>query len=191
MKFGVILFALAFAAANASPVLFRAQMCDVAPAATPVTAPAPLSSPGEATANACQQQCEANGSCQSFVFGLTPSATAPKCVLFAVPADQVPSQGTNLNVFDKGCAASTVPTQAPTTTNPHSQKDGNVSKNGAGNGGTTDPSKQGNPGKRANICGAAPPGPSGNVPSPFQTVFNVASQQACLALCQQATGCQS
>lgn len=206
MKSAVIVSVLAAAIANASPVLVQGQMCDVAPAATPASPPAPLSSPEATTASGCQQQCEADNSCQSFVFGLPPSATAPECMLFAVPASQVPSQGTNLNVFDKACAANTVPTQAPTSA-PHPQGPANGSSDGSGaanengaangkatankNGAKTGASNQNTQGKRADVCGAAPAGPSKNPPSPFQTQVNVASQQACLDLCQQTDGCKS
>ncbi|KAL6904883.1 hypothetical protein GGI43DRAFT_432201 [Trichoderma evansii] len=277
MKSSVIASILAYTAiANASPVLVRSQMCDVAPAATPASAPAPLSSPSATTAIGCQQQCEADSSCQCFVFGLPPSATAPKCILFAVPASQVPAQGTNLNVFDKACAASSVPTQAPTAANPQGPANGSSSSSSNGNGAATGgsgsaangsgsaangsgsgagASKQDTQGKRVNgngaanggnggngaaaangngsaangngsaangkgaanngnntpnggngaatgssnqntqgtgnVCGAAPSGPSQNPPSPFQTQANVASQQACLDLCQQTDGCKS
>jgi hypothetical protein len=202
MKSAIIVSVLAATTANASPVLLRGQMCDVAPAATPASPPAPLSSPGATTASGCQQQCEADNSCQSFVFGLPPSATAPECILFAVPASQVPSQGTNLNVFDKACAASTVPTQAPTSAHPQGPANGSSNGNGAdvgnggngaanGNGAGTGVSNQNTQGKRANVCGAAPSGPSKTPPSPFQTEVNVASQQACLDLCQQTDGCKS
>ncbi|EHK23088.1 uncharacterized protein TRIVIDRAFT_222348 [Trichoderma virens Gv29-8] len=209
MKSAVIVSVVAAAIANANPILTRGQMCDVAPTATVANPPAPLSSPGATTASGCQQQCEANGSCQSFVFGLPPSATAPKCILFAVPASQVPSQGTNLNIFDKACSANTVPTQAPTAANPQGPANGKgagsdaTNGHGAANGsGTTKgsgaakgasagPSNQNTTGKRADTCGAAPSGPSNNRPSPFRAETNVVSQQACLALCQQTKGCQS
>ncbi len=190
MKSIVIVSVLA-AAANANPILFRGLMCNLAPTATPATEPAPLSSPGAAIASACQQQCDVNGSCQSFVFGLPPSAASPKCILFAVPADQVPSQGTNLNVFDKACAASTVPTQAPTAAGPQGPANGNGAGNSAGNNAGTGQGNGRNPAKRANICGAAPSGPSSSAPSPLQTATQVVSQQACLSLCQKTKGCQS
>ncbi|KAL6901442.1 hypothetical protein GGI43DRAFT_403038 [Trichoderma evansii] len=223
MKSAVIVSVLAAAIANANPILVRGQMCDVAPTASAANPPAPLSSPGAATANACQQQCEADNSCQCFAFGLPPSATAPKCILFAVPASQVPPQGTNLNVFDKACAASTIPTQPPTAAHPQGPANGSNAgsgvdnENGAGkgsgsangsgsdngngakagngasnqNGASTAPSTQKSQGKRANVCGAAPSGPSKNPPSPFRTEVSVASQQACLDLCQQTSGCKS
>ncbi|PTB41685.1 hypothetical protein M441DRAFT_46809 [Trichoderma asperellum CBS 433.97] len=206
MKSAIIVSVLAAAIANANPVLARGQMCDVAPTASAANPPAPISSPGATTASECRQQCEADKSCQCFAFGLPPSATAPKCILFAVPASQVPPQGTNLNVFDKDCAANTVPTQPPTAAHPQGPANGDRAESGAndgsgsakGNGATSSnngagaaSSTQNTPGKRANLCGAAPSGPSKNPPSPFRIEVTVPSQQACLDLCQQTNECKS
>lgn len=53
------------------------------------------------------------------------------------------------------------------------------------------PRPQGQNRKRANICGAAPDGPAGNSPTPIQTVTTIQTQDECLALCKQTSGCQS
>lgn len=121
-----------FSAAAANPILARAQMCNQTPTASSTGSTTgsnnnnaansnvqPISSPTASTAADCQQQCEANTQCQSFVFGLPPTASTPTCELFAVAASQVPNQGTDLNVFDKACTS--VPTSAPTHSQPQGQ----------------------------------------------------------------------
>lgn len=125
-----------FSAAAANPMLPRAQMCNQTPTASNTGSRSggnnknananansnvqAISSPtGISTAGDCQQQCKANTQCQSFVFGLAPTASTPTCMLFTVPASQVPNQGTDLNVFDEACTS--VPTQAPTHSQPQGQ----------------------------------------------------------------------
>ena len=183
-------------------------MCNAAPTATVASPPSPISQPSVANAQACQQACDANSSCQCFVFGLPPADSAPKCMLFAVPAAQVPAQGTNLNVFDKACPAASVPTGAPTQADPQGPANGatggTTGGQGAGNAGgqtgntgsQTDQNSgaggaaSGHPQKR-DVCGSSPSGPSTNNPTPLKTDPSITSQAACLALCAATNGCQS
>src|SRR5262245_13448744 len=99
-------------AVSGSPVahLFARDTCGSAPTAsgsqTPIQQPTNIK-----TASACQDSCNANGQCQSFVFGMVDNTI--KCMLFQVPASQVPSQDSqNLVVFDKACTS--VPAVTPT-----------------------------------------------------------------------------
>ncbi|KAK3938083.1 hypothetical protein QBC46DRAFT_410510 [Diplogelasinospora grovesii] len=141
----IVALAAFFSAAAANPMLPRAQMCNQTPTASNAgntntgnanggnnnnnnnnnnhkirqNSVQAISTPTAATGAACQQQCKANTQCQSFVFGLPPTGSTPTCMLFAVPASEVPNQGTDLNVFDEACTS--VPTQAPTHSQPQGQ----------------------------------------------------------------------
>ena len=180
-------------AALANPVAIRAQMCNKSPTASTSTSQVkPIASPTATTAEACQQQCNSNSACQSFVFGLPQSATAPECLLFNVAASQVPSQGSDLNVFDKACASSSVPTQAPTHDDPIGTNPSTSGNNNGNTNGNTNTNGNGKgKGKRASICGSKPTGPSTQSPTPIKTANNIDSQQACLTLCEQTNGCKS
>ncbi|KAK3938336.1 hypothetical protein QBC46DRAFT_292734 [Diplogelasinospora grovesii] len=119
----IVALAAFFSAAAANPLAPRAQMCNQTPTASNANANnnnvQSIATPTCSTAEACQQQCTANSQCQSFVFGLPPTGSTPTCMLFAVPASEVPNQGTDLNVFDKACTS--VPTGAPTHSKPQGQ----------------------------------------------------------------------
>ncbi|KAH8898839.1 hypothetical protein GQ53DRAFT_836855 [Thozetella sp. PMI_491] len=160
----VAVLATLLAAATASPLVAR-DSCNVTPAGSNASVK-PLSAPSVSTADLCRQQCAANPSCKAFVFGLPPNAQSPTCQLYAVPAAQIPSAGTNLNAFDIGC--SNVPNVAPTADHPQGQRQN----------------------KRANQCGVAPSGPAGTE-SPLRTTTTPGSLDACLALCRQTAGCES
>ncbi|KAF4773975.1 hypothetical protein HER10_EVM0007314 [Colletotrichum scovillei] len=165
MQFTIATIIAFAAAAQAGPLAIR-DVCNSAPSGPTTANVEPRSQPAAATADACQKLCEADSGCQSFVFGLPPSGTTPLCYLYAVPASQVPKQSnTNLMVFDKACTS--VPTVAPTQTN------------------------TGQPKKRANVCGAAPAGPATSSPTPLLSREDITTQDACLALCKQTTGCQA
>lgn len=193
----VILAAMA-SSALASPLMVR-DSCNIAPSATGTQTP--LSAPSVTTAELCKEACEANASCKSFVFGLPADATAPTCKLYSVPAAQVPTQGTNLNVWDVACADSQVPTTAPTQANPQGQvstgSTGSTGQTGqTGQTGTGQTGQNGqNGGQKASkrdVCGSAPTGPSTSAaPTPLKTDASIANQADCLALCKQTTGCQS
>ncbi|KAF5541156.1 hypothetical protein FNAPI_10330 [Fusarium napiforme] len=105
----------------AHPFDTRSQQCNIAPSATPSTKIQPLSSPSASTAQACQKLCTAHASCKSFLFGLPADAKAPTCKLYSVPAEQVPSQGNNLYVFDKACSEKAVPNTKPTQDKPRGE----------------------------------------------------------------------
>lgn len=119
MKLGNTLTLVAVTAlASASPLRLkeRGQVCNTPPTAVAIAQVQPLQQPSCDTAELCLQACEANSQCQSFAFGLPPSASTPKCLIFSVPAAQVPPQDTNVNVFDKACAS--VPNTPPTKSAP-------------------------------------------------------------------------
>ncbi|WYZ45662.1 hypothetical protein EsH8_VIII_000978 [Colletotrichum jinshuiense] len=181
------------AAAQAGPLFLRADVCNTAPSASGSANVTPRSQPAAATADACQKLCAADSGCQSFVFGLPASGTTPQCLLYSVPASQVPTQSnTNLKVFDKACSG--VPTTAPTQTNTgtnngNNNQNGQTGQNNNGNNSNNNNAQQ--PKKRADVCGAAPTGPSTSNPTPLQSREDITSQDACLALCRQTTGCQS
>ncbi|KAJ2899213.1 hypothetical protein MKZ38_003356 [Zalerion maritima] len=106
-------------------------MCGQTPTSADDTSTTPFSSPAADTAEACQAQCEADTDCESFVFGLGQDDAQPECILFDVPADEVPAQGDgNLEVFDVGCTG--VPTGTPTQSDPV----GETGSPATGNGGT-------------------------------------------------------
>ncbi|KAL0943264.1 uncharacterized protein CTRU02_201150 [Colletotrichum truncatum] len=169
---------IAFAAATqAGPLsVKRADQCNVAPSGPTSADVSPFSQPAAATADACQKLCEADASCQAFVFGLPESGNTPLCWLYNVPAAQIPPQSNaNLMVFDKACTG--VPTAAPTQSN-------DQNNNGQDQG-------QGQQPKKRNVCGAAPTGPATNDPTPLVTREDITTQADCLALCKQTSGCQA
>ncbi|KAF6829602.1 hypothetical protein CMUS01_08090 [Colletotrichum musicola] len=192
MQFTIATIVAIAAAVQASPLAIRANTCNSAPAG-PVNADVqPRSQPAAANADACQKLCEADAGCQSFVFGLPPSGTTPLCYLYAVPAAQVPSQSnSNLKVFDKACTG--VPTAVPTPTNNNGAgaNTGNNNNNGQNNGQNGNNGQQQQQPKKRNVCGAAPTGPATNNPTPLQSRQDITTQDACLQLCKQTTGCQA
>ncbi|KAF9871957.1 hypothetical protein CkaCkLH20_10589 [Colletotrichum karsti] len=196
MQFTIATIVAFAAAAQAGPLAIRANTCNSAPAG-PVNADVtPRSQPVAATADACQKLCEADSGCQSFVFGLPPSGTTPLCYLYAVPAAQVPPQSnSNLMVFDKACTS--VPTAAPTqnnnngAANNNGQENNNNNNNGQANNNGEANNGQAQQPKKRNVCGAAPTGPATNNPNPLVSRSDVASQDDCLALCRQTSGCQA
>jgi hypothetical protein len=133
-----------------------ALSCNATPAG-PQTAAAPLASPDAANSRACQDACNKNTRCQSFVFGLPAGATKPTCRLFDIAAAQVPTLGNNLHVFDKACAASQVPNTTPTQAAPQGTVSGATPATGnngnaqTGNGNGAQNGQNGNANK-----GAAP-----------------------------------
>lgn len=200
--------------AKRAPILKRAT-CDVAPTAATTTTSAaqPLSTPSATTAANCQTQCESNTQCQSFVFG-TNDAGVVQCLLYSVPAAQIPTQsGDSLKAFDKVCTD--VPTTAPTTTTTTSTETGSTAETGAntGAGSTTGTGSTAGTGAntattgmnnrrasvfqgqqlaaRQEICGSAPTGASTQSVTPLQTLATVNSATACLDLCKQTSGCES
>ncbi|KAK2757422.1 hypothetical protein CKAH01_05679 [Colletotrichum kahawae] len=178
---------IAFAAAAQASPLARRDQCNTAPSAAANADIAPFSQPTAATADACQKLCEADASCQAFVFGLPASGNTPLCYLYNVPAAQIPTQSNaNLKVFDKACTG--VPTTAPTQADNGSSNNGAATNNGDAN--TNNGQNQDQPKKR-NVCGAAPTGPATSSPTPLLTREDITTQDACLALCKQTSGCQA
>ncbi|KAH7410907.1 hypothetical protein BKA64DRAFT_741542 [Cadophora sp. MPI-SDFR-AT-0126] len=180
--------------------------CGSAPTGTGSSAP--LSTPaGITTAEACQAQCEANGSCQSFVFGMVDNVV--KCMLYSVPAASVPKQSsTNLIAYDKACTS--VPAVVPTSSNPTgvatstsgSNTGSNAGSNTGSNTGTNTGSNTGSTSgsgtntntpsgqHKRNTCGATPSGPTGQA-APISTPANINSVADCRAACQADASCKS
>ncbi|KAF2715108.1 hypothetical protein K504DRAFT_457276 [Pleomassaria siparia CBS 279.74] len=193
-SFTAIIAALAISSVSASPInnLVARSTCGSAPGGS--GSQSPLSQPtGIQNAQGCQDQCTANGQCQSFVFGLVDSAI--KCMLFNVPAAQVPNQGsTNLIAFDKGCTG--VPTVTPTSANPTgaNQGTGNNGQQGTGNNGqqgTGNNGQQGGKQQKRDTCGVAPSGPTNQNTSPLSQPANIQSSADCKKQCQANSSCKS
>ncbi|KAF4635522.1 hypothetical protein G7Y89_g2578 [Cudoniella acicularis] len=163
-SFATIIAASAlFAGVSASPLKVRST-CGSAPAGS--GSEAPISQPtGITTAAACQAQCEANTSCQSFVFGMVNNAD--ECMLYSVPAASVPKQSsTNLIAYDKACTS--VPSVVPTASNPTG-----LNKKLA----------------VRDTCGSAPTGSGSQTPLSQSTGITTAA--ACQAQCEANSGCLS
>ncbi|KAF6835645.1 hypothetical protein CMUS01_05695 [Colletotrichum musicola] len=161
---------IAFAAAvQAGPLAVkRAEIvCNVAPSGPATAKITAISQPAAATAEACQKLCEADTSCQAFAFGLPQSGTTPLCMLYSVPAAQIPADANaNLKVFEKACTG--VPTTPPAPTDSQDQT------------------------KKSNVCGVAPSGPAAaTAVSPILTRKDIAAQTECLALCKSTAGCKA
>ncbi|OBU00672.1 hypothetical protein VE01_01207 [Pseudogymnoascus verrucosus] len=154
------------ATVSSSPLQLRST-CGGAP--TGNGSQQPLSQPsGITTAKACQANCTANASCQSFVFGMVNNAV--KCILYSVPAASAPKQSSsNLIAYDKSCGS--VPAVVPTASNPTGAKTG---------------------GKLAirATCGSAPTGPTGNA-KPLSQPSDITTAKACQAKCTANASCQS
>ncbi|KFZ17875.1 hypothetical protein V501_01494 [Pseudogymnoascus sp. VKM F-4519 (FW-2642)] len=154
------------ATVSSSPLQLRST-CGGAP--TGNGSQQPLSQPsGITTAKACQANCTANASCQSFVFGMVNNAV--KCILYSVPAASVPKQSSsNLIAYDKSCGSVTA--VVPTASNPTGAKTG---------------------GKLAirATCGSAPTGPTGNA-KPLSQPSDITTAKACQAKCTANASCQS
>lgn len=153
---------------SASPIQQRST-CGRAPAGNGNQVP--LSQPsGITTAQACQTQCDANTTCQSFVFGMVNNAD--QCILYSVPASSIPKQSrTNLVAYDKACTS--VPAVVPTAANP--------------TGANTGASK----GKvvARDTCGSAPAGPGSQAPLSQPTGTTTAA--LCQAQCDANPACKS
>ncbi|KAH9212411.1 hypothetical protein DL95DRAFT_391565 [Leptodontidium sp. 2 PMI_412] len=162
--FTTILAASAFIASVSGSPLKARNTCGSAPSSS--GSQTPISQPtGIATAAACQDQCDANSSCQSFVFGLV-DGTA-KCMLYSVAAASVPKQSsTALVAYDKACTS--VPTTAPTTSNT--------------------PNQNHKLAIRA-TCGSAPTGTGSS--APLSTPAGVTTASSCQAQCEASSSCQS
>lgn len=175
----------AFAAINAvsgSPLLAR-NTCGSAPSASGSQTPLEQSATIQ-TAQACQDACNANGQCHAFVFGMVDNVT--KCLLYSVPAAQIPTQSSqNLVVYDKACAS--VPAVVPTTANPTGA---NQSSNSDSNSNQQETSKTGQKLAVRNTCGTTPAG-SSTSQAPLSQPANINSVADCLAQCKASPSCKS
>ena len=156
--------ALLVTGVTASPIRAR-DVCGAAPAGTVTRAPL-LQPTGIETAAACQAKCEATSSCESFLFGLVNNA--PECILYAVPASEIPVQ-TNANLVAYDLACTSVPAVVPTAANPK----GLTLKLAA----------------RADICGAAPSATATQTPLAAPSGIDTAA--ACQVKGEAETGCES
>lgn len=189
-------FIAAFAAitvVSGSPIIAR-DTCGAAPAGS--GSQTPLEQPTNCqTAQACQSACNSNGQCQSFLFGMVDNAI--KCMLFSVPAAQVPKQSSqNLVVYDKACGS--VPAVTPTASNPTGVNQSGDNNNQNQNGNNQNQNQQGQQGtppagqKLAlrDTCGAAPAGSNPNQ-APLSQPQNINSAADCLAQCKANPSCKS
>jgi hypothetical protein len=152
---------------GANPKLAVRFTCGSAPAGT-VTQKAPSPSyQASPPQQLCQEKCEANTSCLSFLFGMV--SNADECMLYSVAASSIPTQtSANLVAYDKACTS--VPSVVPTISNPQglafSSKSAitgstpSTGSTGSTNQGSTAAQSQHN--VRRNTCGGAPRGPSNN-----------------------------
>ncbi|RSL49011.1 hypothetical protein CEP53_009325 [Fusarium sp. AF-6] len=173
MKTSVALLSVSLASAMATPLTLRAQKCNVAPTASAKTNIQPYEVADAATAEECQTICESDEVCLSFVFGLAAHATTPSCLLYKVPAAQVPARSDGLHVFDKACSAKLVPTTAPT----HAQPWGIAPKK------VFVRSEQ--------KCNVAPTGAIDKKIQPYQTSTKATTAEECQTLCEAGDACLS
>ncbi|KAI8652172.1 hypothetical protein LRP88_11170 [Fusarium phalaenopsidis] len=174
MKTSVALLSVSLASAMATPLTLRAQKCNVAPtAASAKTNIQPYDVAEAATAEECQTICESDEASLSFVFGLAAHATTPSCLLYRVPAAQVPARSDGLHVFDKACSAKLVPTTAPTHAQPWGVAPKKVSV------------------RNEQKCNCAPTGAIDKKIQPYQTTTKVTTAEECQTLCESGDACLS
>ncbi|KAM0209042.1 hypothetical protein ACHAQD_011356 [Fusarium lateritium] len=99
----------------------RDQICNTAPTGATNSNIKPFAAPSVKTADKCQDACDAQTGCQSFVFGLPADASAPVCKLYKVAPAKIPSGDDKLYAFAKSCPAAKVPTSAPTHDEPRGE----------------------------------------------------------------------
>ncbi|KAF4463370.1 hypothetical protein FALBO_9799 [Fusarium albosuccineum] len=173
MKTTLALLSVSLASAMATPVITRAQQCNVAPSAAAKTNIKPYDVASAATAEECQTICESDAKCQSFVYGLAESASKPQCLFYKVPTSQVPARSDGLHVFDKACAAKLVPTTTPT----HAQPWGQVPKQLSVRGETQ--------------CNCSPTGSANANIQPYDTSASCATAEECHSNCEADDSCLS
>jgi hypothetical protein len=182
-------------AVSGSPIthLLPRDTCGSTPTASGSQAPIQQSTDMK-TASACQTACNADGQCQSFVFGMVDNTI--KCILFSVPASQVPAQSSqNLVAFDKACTS--VPTVTPTSSNPTGASSGqgsNSNNNQQGQQGQQTQQGGNNPaGQKLAVrdtCGATPAGTNSNQAA-LSEPANIDSAADCLEKCKDDSNCKS
>ncbi|KAM0345643.1 hypothetical protein ACHAPU_006297 [Fusarium lateritium] len=99
----------------------RDQICNTAPTGATNSNIKPFATPSVKTADKCQDACDAQTGCQSFVFGLPADVSVPVCKLYKVAPAKIPRGDDKLYVFAKSCAAAMVPTSAPTHDEPRGE----------------------------------------------------------------------
>ncbi|KAF9774631.1 hypothetical protein IL306_007354 [Fusarium sp. DS 682] len=99
----------------------RDLVCNTAPTGASNSKIQPFATPSVKTAEKCQDACDAQSACQSFLFGLPADASEPVCKLYNVAPSKIPRRDDELYVFAKGCPAAKVPTTAPTHDEPRGQ----------------------------------------------------------------------
>jgi len=84
----------------------KRTVCGAAPAGPAASAPNPLyTSQGINSQDACLALCKANPACKSWEFGKPTAGAAQQCILFSIPAAQLPpaATGGSIVAFDIGC----------------------------------------------------------------------------------------
>lgn len=99
----------------------RDLVCNTAPTGASNSKVQPFATPSAKTAEKCQDACDAQASCQSFLFGLPADASEPVCKLYNVAPSKIPRRDDELYVFAKECPAANVPTTTPTHDEPRGQ----------------------------------------------------------------------
>ncbi|KAF4338378.1 hypothetical protein FBEOM_7731 [Fusarium beomiforme] len=99
----------------------RDLVCNTAPTGASNSKIQPFATPSVKTAEKCQDACDAQSACQSFLFGLPADASEAVCKLYNVAPSKIPRRDDELYVFAKGCPAAKVPTTAPTHDEPRGQ----------------------------------------------------------------------
>ncbi|KAF5536081.1 hypothetical protein FMEXI_10518 [Fusarium mexicanum] len=99
----------------------RDLVCNTAPTGASNSKIQPFATPSAQTAEKCQDACDAQASCKSFLFGLPADASEPVCKLYSVDPSKIPRRDDELYVFAKGCSAANVPTTTPTHDEPRGQ----------------------------------------------------------------------
>ncbi|KAI1017122.1 hypothetical protein LB505_001988 [Fusarium chuoi] len=172
MKYSLTLLSLSMASAMATPFASTIPKCNIAPSAPSSRKVQPYHTGKADTAIDCQTFCASDDHCKSFAFGLVKGHAHPSCLLFKVPASEVPARKDGLHVFDKQCAADRVPTSAPTTSEPW----GTVHKNVLV--------------RRSLKCNCAASGSASSDVEPFKTT-TAATAKDCQALAEADSSCQS
>ncbi|KAG5759750.1 hypothetical protein H9Q72_012130 [Fusarium xylarioides] len=172
MKYSLTLLSLSMASAMATPFASHSPKCNVAPSAPSNRKAQPYHTGRADTAIDCQTFCASDDVCKSFAFGLVKGHSHPSCLLFKVPASEVPARKDGLHVFDKHCAAGHVPTSAPTASEPWGKVPKNVLV------------------RRSLKCNCAASGPAGGDVAPFKTT-TAPTAKDCQALAEADSSCHS
>ncbi|KAM0345642.1 hypothetical protein ACHAPU_006296 [Fusarium lateritium] len=172
MKTSFAILSASMASVMAGPFSTSTHRCNVAPSAAVNGKVHPYHHGKADTAVDCQTFCTSDDSCKSFAFGLVKGAHHSSCLLFEVPAAEVPARKDGLHVFDRECTTDRVPTSAPTTAQPW----GTVPKKMLV--------------RRATKCNCAASGSANIDIQPFKTSI-AATAKDCQALAEADTSCLS